>query len=492
MSFSKDFTWGVAAASYQIEGAHDRDGKLPSVWDAFSETPGAVKHGDHGRAACEHVDRSSEDVDLIADLGVSAYRLSISWPRVCDELGKPNEAGLAFYDRLVDALLARGVQPWATLFHWDLPLHLHHRGGWLNRETADRFAEYARIVGERLGDRVKHWFTLNEPQVFLDHGHSSGVHAPGLKLDNASLLRAAHHALLAHGKSAAALRATSHGDATVGWAPVGSCAIPATLDPADIDAARRATFATGKDKGWLFSTAWFADPAVLGRYPEDGLSHFGELMPKGFENDLPIIQQPLDFYGANIYQSQYVKAEPEGKPVGAPLPVGAAMTVFHWPVTPEALYWGPRFFAERYGLPVYITENGCASMDWVHQDGRVHDAPRIDFLSRYLCSVRDAIHDGVDIRGYFQWSIMDNFEWAEGYRMRFGLVYVDFTNQRRIPKDSYHWYARVVASNGKSLPAESVPLYETFGPGAPNGGSAHRVIRPADAEASSNHDASSD
>ncbi|MEM6750492.1 MAG: GH1 family beta-glucosidase, partial [Planctomycetota bacterium] len=479
VSFPRDFTWGVAAAAYQIEGAHDCDGKVPSAWDAFCERPGMVAHGDHGRTACDHYNRFPEDADLIANLGVSAYRLSISWPRVCDEQGRPNEAGLAFYDRLIDAMLERGIEPWVTLFHWDLPLHLQHDGGWLNRETANRFGEYAGLVARRLSDRVKHWFTINEPQVYLDHGHVAGNHAPGLHYDDAEKVRASHHLLLAHGKAAAALRANSKSDAVVGWAPVGCCAIPASLDPDDIDAARRATFSVGEGDGWLFSTTWFGDPVVLGRYPEEGLTRYGHLMPKGFENDLRAIQQPLDFYGANIYQSSYVKAQRDGQPEGVGLPVGAAITMFHWPVTPEALYWGPRFFAERYGLPIYITENGLASMDWVHQDGRVHDTPRIDFLSRYLCEVRDAIRDGVDIRGFFQWSILDNFEWGAGYRMRFGLVYVDYETQRRIPKDSYDWYAKVVASNGAALPAEAVPLYENFGPGSPNRHAAAPVRRSA-------------
>jgi beta-glucosidase len=453
MTFPDQFTWGVAAAAYQIEGAAELDGRVPSVWDAFAEQPGAVRGGHTGRVACDH------------ELGVGAYRLSISWPRVVDERGRPNERGLAFYDRLVDALLERGIEPWVTLFHWDFPLHLFHRGGWLNRDSADWFADYTRVVVDRLSDRVRNWFTLNEPQVYIDHGHAAGSHAPGMKYSQPQLLRVIHHSLLAHGRAVQVIRDRSVLESNVGWAVVGCGTIPATTSAADIDAARRASMRVGDEPGWLFNTTWFADPAILGEYPAEGLALHGKHMPEGFEKDLPTIQQPIDFYGQNIYQCIYIRADEDGEPQHVGMPAGGPYTHIGWPVTPECLYWVPRFTYERYGLPVYITENGCAGMDWVHQDGKVHDAPRIDFLSRHLCALRDAASDGVDIGGYFQCSILDNFEWGWGYDQRFGLIHVDFGTQKRTPKDSYDWYRQVIETNGNCLPQESVPMMTGFGPG---------------------------
>ncbi len=466
MTFPDTFTWGVAAAAYQIEGAAKTDGRLPSVWDAFDHKPNTVRGGHNGLVACDHYHRYEEDADLIANLGVKAYRLSISWPRVVDIDGKPNEKGLAFYDRLIDALLARGIEPWCTLFHWDFPLHLFNQGGWLNRDSADWFADYTRIVVDRLSDRVKHWFTLNEPQVYIDHGHSVGTHAPGMKYDPQSILRVIHHSLLAHGKAVQVIRERTKQEAQVGWAVVGCATIPATQNPQDIDAARKATLRVGDEPGWLFNTTWYADPALLGKYPEDGLKLHGQLMPENFEQDLPTINQPIDFYGANIYQCIYVRADENGNPQRVQPPAGGPYTEIGWPVTPEALYWAPRFIHERYGLPIYITENGCAGMDWVHQDGKVHDAHRIDYVARHLCALREAANDGIDVRGYFLWSIMDNFEWGWGYDQRFGIIHVDFQTLKRTPKDSYDWYKQVVATNGKNLPAKFTPMMPGFGPGS--------------------------
>jgi beta-glucosidase len=465
MTFPEGFTWGVAAAAHQIEGACTKEGRIPSVWDAFARQPGAIRGGHTGQTACDHYHRYKEDADLIADLGARAYRMSISWSRVMNELGGPNEPGLAFYDRLVDALLERGVEPWVTLFHWDFPLHLFYRGGWLNRDAAQWFADYTQLVVDRLSDRVTHWFTLNEPQVYIDHGHASGIHAPGMRYSDPLLVRVIHHSLLAHGRSVQVIRARARNTPQIGWATVGCSAIPATTGMPDIQAARKATFHVGNGPGWLFNTAWFADPAVLGTYPEDGLALHGKHLPADYEADLSIIHQPLDFYGVNIYQCQYVRADAQGDPQPVASPPGGPYTNIGWPVTPEGLYWGPRFIHERYGLPMYITENGCAAMDWVHHDGKVHDAPRIDFLCRYLCALREAVADGVDVRGYFQWSILDNFEWAQGYDMRFGLVHVDFETQKRTPKDSYDWYRNVIQTHGDSLPEEPAPMQAGFGPG---------------------------
>ena len=459
MKFPDRFLWGVAAAAYQIEGATSVGGRGSSVWDEFATRPGAVFAGHTGDVACDHYHRYPEDVALISDLGARAYRLSISWSRVLpDGFGTPSEAGLDFYDRLIDALCARGIAPWVTLFHWDFPQALFSQGGWLNREVADWFAEYARVVVDRLGDRVTHWMTLNEPQCFLGLGHETGLHAPGLRCSRPEMLRAIHHALLAHGKAVRAIRDTASGPTIVGWAPHGSIPYPATTDERDVSAARRAFESVPDHDGWFFSNTWFSDPVVLGSYPADGLARFKAEMPRDFERDLPAIAEPLDFYGVNIYQGEPIEAGENGAPRGARRNAGYPQTMCHWPVEPAVLYWGPRFLHERYGLPMYITENGCASMDWVHVDGQVHDAPRIDFTTRYLLELRRAIADGADVRGYFHWSILDNFEWAEGYRMRFGLIYVDYATLERVPKDSYSWYQQVILSNGACLPEKAMPL----------------------------------
>lgn len=452
MGMPEGFVWGAASASYQVEGGAREGGRSPSVWDEFSETPGKTFDGHTGAVACDSYHRPEEDAALLADMGATGYRLSIAWPRVIPGGdGVINDAGLAYYDRLVDALLARGVDPWVTLFHWDFPACLYRRGGWLNRDSADWLAEYTAAVVDRLSDRVTNWFTLNEPQIFLGLGHNEGTHAPGLKLSRKDVLLATHHALLGHGKSAQVIRARAKKPSRIGCAPVGNLKSPATETPADIEAARAATFSV-PEQGWTFNYTWYCDPMLRGHYPEDGLKLFGKDAPAAPEADMKTIHQPMDFFGVNIYNSEIVRAGKDGKPEPVKRGPGYPITMFRWPVQPDALYWGPRFLQERYKLPVVITENGLASMDWVHADGKVHDAGRIDFLTRYLGELRRAISDGVDVRGYFQWSIMDNYEWAEGYALRFGLVYVDYLSGERIPKDSYYWMKSVIASNGESLP----------------------------------------
>lgn len=450
--FPKDFVWGAAAASYQIEGAAREDGKGPSVWDMFCEKPGAIYEQNNGEVACDHYHRYREDVSLMGDLGLDAYRLSISWPRVLPHgTGKVNEAGFAFYDRLVDALLEKGIAPWVTLFHWDFPLELFHRGGWLNRQSADWFAEYAGEVSRRLSDRVTNYFTLNEPQVYVGFGHLEGVHAPGIQLPMSQMLLAGHHTLLAHGKAVTALRDNAKGEIRVGFAPVGVLKIPGSSSEEDVQLAREANFLVTEKNSW--NNAWWMDPVVLGQYPAQGLSYFGKDVPEIREGDLDVISTRTDFLGLNIYQGSEIRRS-ESSPFGfdhVPYPTGGERTAFNWPVTPEALYWGPRFLAERYKLPIYITENGLSCRDWVARDGKVHDPARIDFTARYLRQLHRAIASGVDVRGYFHWSIMDNFEWAAGYRERFGLIHVDYQTQKRTPKDSFEWYRRVIESHGREI-----------------------------------------
>jgi beta-glucosidase len=450
VSFPEHFLWGSATAAYQIEGAAFEDGRGRSVWDDFCDKEGAVKQGHTGAVACDHYHRYPEDIAIMRDLGLHAYRFSISWPRVLPEgLGDPNEPGLDFYDRLVDALLEAGIQPWATLFHWDFPSTLFARKGWLERDSASWFGEYTALMVTRLGDRVKHWMTLNEPQVYIDLGHGSGLHAPGLKLSLHDQLLAAHNTMRAHGKAVQAIRELSPQACEVGLVGVGCAACPIDDQPETIEAARVAT--NRVERGNFFNNNWWYDPIFKGSYPEDGLEAFGTDMPEFPDSDFQEIRQPLDFLGLNIYQAGMVKAGPDGEAEAVPHPVGHPITTFEWPVVPEALQWAPRFIHERYEVPIYITENGLASMDWVARDGKVHDANRIDFTARYLEQLHAAIEAGADVRGYFHWSMLDNFEWAEGYTKRFGLVHIDYPTGTRTPKDSSAWYADVIRSNGANL-----------------------------------------
>jgi beta-glucosidase len=442
--------WGAAAAAYQIEGAADEGGRGPSVWDEFCRTPGKVWSGQTGAVACDHYRRYREDIGLMRRIGLQAYRLSIAWPRVLPEgIGKPNAAGLDFYDRLIDALLEAGITPYVTLFHWDFPQVLQARGGWLERESADWFAEFAELVAARYGDRVRHWITLNEPQVFLSHGHREGIHAPGLKLPLRDVLQCGHHALLAHGRAVQALRAAASERLEIGYSPMGIAKIPASASDADVAAARAATHATPRDH--LFTNAWWMDPIFRGEYPADGFAMYGAYAPHIAPGDLEVISSPIDFLGLNIYSGDLVRADGANGFAVVPWPPGVPVTMTRWPVAPSALYWCPRFLHERYGVPIYITENGMANADWPGLDGRVHDAARIDYLGRYLRELSRAAGAGADIRGYFHWSILDNFEWAEGYSQRFGLIHVDYSTQKRTLKDSAHWYAEVIKTQGASL-----------------------------------------
>ena len=455
MTFPKKFIWGAAAASYQIEGnTQGVDGCGESVWDMVCKKEGFVRGGDTGFMACDSYHKFEEDVQIMKAMGLKAYRLSIMWPRVMPEgVGAVNEKGLAYYDNLINALLEAGIQPWVTLFHWDFPLALFNKGGWLNEDSSDWFADYTKLIVDRYSDRVSHWFTLNEPECFVGLGHSNGNHAPGLTLPLAQVNRVWHNTLLAHGKSVQIIRAHAKTEPIIGAAPCFRTVIPATESPEDIDAARQHTFNV-IDKS-MFNATWWLDPAFMGKYPEDGMELFGKDAPVIQNGDMDIIQQPLDFLGFNCYQSGTVKAGQDGKPKIVEYPNDHPLTAFNWPVTPEALRWGCTFLNERYQKPIIVTENGLSLNDWVSTDGQVHDPNRIDFLTRYLRGVQRAIKDGVDIQGYFQWSILDNFEWAEGYAHRFGLVHVDYQTQKRTVKDSGHWYRTVIDANGANIGEES-------------------------------------
>ncbi len=449
-TFPASFVWGAATASYQIEGAALEDGKGLSIWDVFCRRPGAIYEGHTGEAACDHYHRFRQDVALMKAIGLKGYRFSISWPRLLPEgTGKVNPQGLAFYEALVDALLEAGIQPWITLYHWDLPYALYLRGGWLNPDMPNWFAEYVRLVVERLSDRVTHWMTLNEIQVFVGMGHRDGRHAPGLRLDWPEVLRIGHHALLAHGRAVQVVRAFSRQPAQIGWAPAGLAHIPASESEADIQAARQAMFEMTQPGTW--NNVWWADPVIFGRYPEDGLRAFGAAVPDFPAADMDVIATPIDFYGVNCYFGFPTRAGQDGRPEPVPQPPGSPVNLYYWHINFDVLYWAARFLYERYQKPIVITENGLGGMDWVHRDGRVHDPQRIDYTARHLAGLKRALQEEIPVQGYFHWSVMDNFEWQEGYRQRFGLIYVDFVTQQRILKDSAYWYRDVIRSQGAEI-----------------------------------------
>ncbi|MEO0482412.1 MAG: GH1 family beta-glucosidase [Planctomycetota bacterium] len=454
MKFPSDFRWGVATSSYQIEGAVEKHGRGLSVWDDFCRRPGAVRGGATGDVACDHVNRYAQDIGIMKQMGVDTYRFSVSWPRVMPEgVGAVSETGLGFYDRLVDDLLAAGIEPLPTLFHWDYPLMLQHRGGWLNPSSPAWFEEYTGVMVDRLSDRVSNWMTINEPQVFINLGFGDGTHAPGLKLPVSDLVLIAHRVMQAHGLAARKIRERARTQPRVGWAPVGVVSIPETDTPDDIEAARAHAMACPPDHLW--NNTWYNDPVFLGHYPQDGLQHFERYLPTHWERDLAQIHQPMDMFGVNIYRGAVVRAGAHGVPEQVPVPIGAPRTAFGWEVTPKALYWGPKQLHDRYHRPIIITENGIANRDWVMQDGKVHDPQRIDYTRLHLVELARAMQDGVHVEGYCHWSLLDNFEWAEGYEQRFGLVHVDFETQERTRKDSAYWYADVIKSGGASLSAQA-------------------------------------
>ena len=448
--FPSGFAWGAATAAYQIEGAATEDGKGPSVWDVFCKKKDAIFEGHTGDVACDHYHRYRDDFALLKQLGVTSYRFSISWPRVLPKgIGTPNQAGLDFYSRLLDELGKHGITPMCTMFHWDFPQALYEKRGWLNRDSAEWFAEYAALLADKFSDRIKVWATQNEPQCFIGLGLLEGRHAPGDKLKFGQFLTAAHNQMRSHAKAVQVLRARAK-DAKVGYVVVANPTQPATETPDDIEAARAAMFAVPARTQW--NNAWWIDPVLLGKYPEDGIATFGRDMPKFKASDLDEMKQPLDFLGLNIYSADTVRRGADGKPEHVPSPPGFPHSGVDWqPITPACLYWGPRYFYERYKVPVAITENGIAVRDQVFLDGKVHDPQRIDYMHRALLELARACGEGIPVTGYWAWSLMDNFEWADGYKQRFGLIYVDYQNQKRIAKDSFAWYRDVIASNGRNL-----------------------------------------
>lgn len=452
MGFRENFAWGAATASYQIEGAAYEDGKGLSVWDVLSHKDGFVKEGHNGDVACDHYHRMKEDVQLMKKMGLKAYRFSISWPRVIPEgTGKVNEKGLDFYDQLVDELLANGIEPYVTLFHWDFPSALFIRGDFMNPDSSDWFAEYTKVVVDRLSDRVSNWMTLNEPQCYAFLGHGNGTHAPGIQIAKPYMMQLIHNMLLAHGKAVQVIRKYAKKKPVIGYAPVLGYIAPRTNSDEDIKLAKEAMFSCHGDS-FEFNEPWWNSPIYKGCYPEDGLKLWEKWLPKIGQDDMKNIHQPLDFFGFNFYRSSVTAGYVNGKPdVGIVHKTGHTHTAFDWEVTPDGFYHVAKALYERYQLPLLVTENGLANTDWVSLDGKVHDPQRIDFVERYLKALKKATGEGVDVMGYMHWSLMDNFEWAEGYNKRFGMIYVDYETQERILKDSAYWYQNVIATNGAEL-----------------------------------------
>ncbi len=436
MAFSENFLWGAASAATQVEGAYNEDGKGLTIWDALID--GHIKYGDDAKIACDHYHRYQEDVRLMKKIGLKSYRFSISWARIFpDNSGKVNEKGLRFYVDLVNELIAAGIEPICTLYHWDLPMWLHEQGGWQNENNVSHFVQYAETVVKRLSDKICYWVTFNEPQCFVGAGYGSGGHAPFMQLSAADMAIVTRNVMLAHGCAVQKMRQVAKQPLKIGFAPTCAIITPKQNTPEDIEAAKKETF----DNVQPYSVAWWSDPIVLGKRPK-GMEFLSD-------DDLKIICQPLDFYGYNIYTTADYEA-PENTTCKRAYQ-GIARTAMGWVIAPECLYWSARYMSERYKLPLMITENGMANTDFVMLDKQVHDPQRIDFLQRYLRCLKKAVEEGVDVIGYQYWSLLDNFEWTEGYEKRFGLIYVDYRTGERTIKDSAYFYAEVVKTNGKNL-----------------------------------------
>ena len=450
--FPKGFVWGAATAAYQVEGGAGEDGKGRSIWDVFSHTPGCTNRGETGDIACDSYHRWGEDIGLLRAMHLKAYRFSVAWTRIAPTGGTDwNEAGFAYYDRMVDALREAGIEPYLTLYHWDLPQALEEKGGWRNEDTARAFAVYAAKLAEHFRGRVHQWFTFNEPACIVGMGYGNGLHAPGLKLPLEGQVTCWQNILYAHCLAQQAIHAADPAN-QVGFVSTGRLCYPVKETPENIAAARALTFAC-PDDDWTFTHTMSFDPLCLGHWPDVSLcgprlaaaiaavpQHITEVLPLG---------KP-DMLGLNVYNGAPVEMGKNG-PCYVERPAGWPHTAMHWPVEPECLNWGMRLLAERYGLPMYITENGLSCTDKIYRDGKVHDPDRIDFLARYLNALSEGIRNGADVRGFFHWSLLDNYEWHSGYDERFGLVFVDYATGRRIPKDSAAWYGSVAESNGENI-----------------------------------------
>lgn len=451
MGFDTNFIWGAATAAYQVEGGASEDNRGLSIWDIFSHQDGKVFNNENGDIACDHYHRVDEDIALMKKCGLKAYRFSISWSRILpDGIEKINQAGIDFYNNLIDKLLQNEIEPYITLYHWDLPYALHCKGGWLNREIADWFGEYSKIIAENFSDRVKNFMTINEPNCVAALGYKSGKHAPGYKVTDKELIEICHNILLAQGQSVKMLRKYAKQKINIGFVLASFAYCPATDKKEDVEAAKAAYNNPTKDN-FAFCDSFWLDPIFYGKYPDSLKDYFNKNAFEPSKEDMELIAQKLDFLGQNVYFGEKFSADVNGLPVKEDRPAGAPRNACYWGISPEALYYAPKNMYEKYHIPVFITENGLSCADVVSLDGKVHDYERINFLQRYLLNLEKAVDDGVDVRGYFTWSFMDNFEWNSGYQERFGIVYVDYTTQERILKDSAYWYKKVIETNGKSL-----------------------------------------
>ena len=442
LRFPKGFLWGSATASYQVEGAVNEDGRGPSIWDTFSHTPGKTDKGDTGDVADDHFHLYKEDIALMKDLGLKTYRFSVAWPRIYPTgRGQVNPKGFDFYERMLDTLLAAGIEPYCTMYHWDLPQALEDKGGWQNRDTAEAFAEYAGTVAKQFSGKVKHYMTLNEMRSFVDIGYRDGRHAPGLRLDAKGVAQVAHHAVLAHGLGVQAIRANSKPGTKVGIAENVTATAPLIETEEHIAAAGKAI----REENAMFMTV-----IQEGKYTDLYLKRLGAAAPKYTAAELKTISTPLDFLGINVYTASYVMAaDTERGYKTVPKPASYPHMASEWlSVGPEALYWAPKLAAKVWGVKeIYITENGCSSEDVLTPAGEVLDSDRVMYLRNYMTQLHRAVSEGVPVKGYFLWSLLDNYEWADGYAKRFGITYVDFKTQKRTPKMSAKFYKETIRRN---------------------------------------------
>lgn len=438
--FGRDFVWGTATAAYQIEGGRNADGKGDSIWDICSNTPGKIRDGSNGDIACDSYHKLDEDLSLLQELGVNAYRFSVSWPRVLPNgIGKVNEKGVDYYNRLIDGLLERKITPYLTLYHWDLPQALQEKGGFLNENFPEWFLEYAKVIASRFGDRVKHFFTFNEPQNVLP-----SICPPCIQYSQKEQLVRIHNLLLAHGLAAKEIHKID--GAVVGYTSCGDIPMPQTDSPEEYELAKQEFFALNTEYPET-CTSIYSEPIFNGKYPDRYYEEFKDIMPNIKPDDMKIISEPLDFWAQNTYSGYYVKAVKVGGKVVAqriPYPCGAPINVLGWPILPKSVYYAVKYVYERYGKPVYMAENGTSLYDYVFNDGKVHDLARVEYIQNYLSELERAKKEGIDIKGYFYWSLLDNFEWFQGVAPRFGLVHVDYQTLKRTPKDSFYYFKSVI------------------------------------------------
>lgn len=435
MSFKKDFYWGVATAAYQIEGAAYENGKGLNIWDVFSKQGNNTFQNHHGDVACDHYHLFKEDIKIIKQMGVKHYRFSINWTRLIPNgIGELNPDGIRFYNELIDTLLEEGIEPWITLFHWDYPYELYKKGGWSNPDSPKWFEYYAKVVAELFSDRVKKFFTINEPQCFIGLGYYEGVHAPFLKLPIRDVIQMVHHVLIANGLATRALRKSAKQAIEVTMAMTASGKVP--LKSEDYEVAKKSFFS---NEGTLFSIRLWSDPVFLGKYPMDLIEWFGIKDFNPTQEEMDIIQVDMEYFSLNIYTGNHTTKDENGHPLYVAHHPNTPRTAMNWEVLPEILYYVPKFLYERYQKPIIISENGAAISEWKGLDGTINDSTRIDYIARHLEQLKKAAHE-IPVAGYFYWSLMDNFEWAEGYSKRFGLIHIDYETQARTLKQSAYWY----------------------------------------------------